>query len=314
MTNLIADIGGTNARFALCEDDGTISNVQIYPCKKFKHFADVVKKFITESKVEIKKAAMAIACPITGDHVQFTNCKLDFSILELQNQFKFEKLEIVNDFVAQAYAIPELTPDDVLKVGEGIAQKNATIGVIGPGTGLGVSFLVPQNGSYIAIPGEGGHATISATTNRQMDVLSILYRQFGHVSAERVISGQGLSNIYNALRLLTNEASLILPPEDIFDLAIKGDDLGFEAVNMMFDMLGTFSGNLALTIGAFGGIYIAGGIIPRPANLNLFIQSDFRKKFAEKGRFKSYLEQIPTFVMASKNPAFLGLSYLIKKM
>ncbi len=314
---LIADIGGTNARFALCAADGTVEQPRVLSCKDYPTIADAVFTYYKQTGVnaeEVKTAAFAVACPVLDDFVHLTNCAWAFSIKELKAKLGLETLTVVNDFVAQALAVPELKESEKVKVGRGEPQAGHPIAVVGPGTGLGVSLLVPQNdGTWIALPSEGGHATMPAPYPEEERVISALRGEYGHVSAERVVSGMGLTNLYKTLKALRNESAEILPPEEITKRALAGDLLCREAVQMMFGLLGTLAGNLALTVGALGGVYIAGGIVPRDGLLEMFKESAFRVRFEAKGRFTEYLSRIPTYVMTAKYPAFLGLSALIKK-
>lgn len=314
---LIADIGGTNARFALCDADGTVEQPLVLSCKDYPTIADAVFAYYKQTDVkaeDVKTAAFAVACPVLGDFVHLTNCAWAFSIKEMKTKLGLETLTVVNDFVAQALAVPELKESEKVKVGRGEPQAGHPIAVVGPGTGLGVSILVPQNdGTWIALPSEGGHATMPAPYPEEERVISALRGEYGHVSAERVVSGMGLTNLYKTLKALRNESADILPPDEITKRALAGDLLCREAVQMMFGLLGTLAGNLALTVGALGGVYIAGGIVPRDGLLEMFKESAFRVRFEAKGRFTDYLSRIPTYVMTAKYPAFLGLSALIKK-
>jgi glucokinase len=262
----------------------------------------------------IKQAAFAVACPVLGDQVSMTNSDWSFSIAELKNRLQLDNLAVVNDFVAQALAVPLLKENQKLKIGRGEATKGFPIVVVGPGTGLGVSILVPQqDGQWIAVASEGGHATMPAPYPEEERVIAALRQEYGHVSAERVVSGMGLTNLYKTLLVLHGREGVSLEPQEISHRALQGDDLCREAVQMMFGLLGTLAGNLALTAGALGGVYIAGGIIPRDGLLDMFKESSFRVRFEAKGRFASYLSRIPTYVMISDYPAFLGLSGLVRK-
>ncbi len=305
---LIADIGGTNARFALCAADGTVERPAVLACRDYSRLADAVSAYCKQAGVApetVKTAAFAVACPVLGDKVSLTNCAWAFSIAELKTKLGLENLTVVNDFVAQALAVPELKESEKVKIGRGEPQAGHPIAVVGPGTGLGVSILVPQNdGAWTALPSEGGHATMPAPYPEEERVISALRGEYGHVSAERVVSGMGLTNLYKTLKALRNEPADVLPPEEITNR---------EAVQMMFGLLGTLAGNLALTVGALGGVYIAGGIVPRKGLLEMFKESAFRVRFEAKGRFTEYLSRIPTYVMTAEYPAFLGLSALIKK-
>ena len=313
-TGLIADVGGTNARFALCDKEGRALCSETVLCRDYAGIEQAIAAFLKKNgDARIKSAALAVASPVLDDIVSMTNCDWIFSISALKKELGLERLQVVNDFVAQALAVPVLTDAEKIKVGGGEPRDRSPVVVVGPGTGLGVSILVPDSaGGWIALPGEGGHATMPAPFPEEERVISALRQEYGHVSAERVISGTGLINLYKTLLTLHREkADESLQPEDISARALAGDPLCREAVQMMFGLLGTFAGNLALTAGSFGGVYIAGGIVPRPGLIDLFKESAFRIRFEAKGRFASYLSRIPTYVMTAEYPAFRGLAQLI---
>ena len=314
---LIADVGGTNARFALCSAAGEFISPVTLLCREYDSLESAVRAYLKRIDYRgtpIKTAAFAVACPVLQDFVSMTNNDWSFSIRGLQKALGLNSLTVVNDFVAQALAVPLLTQAQKIKIGTGEPTEGFPIAVVGPGTGLGVSVLVPQNdGTWKALASEGGHATMPAPFPEEERVISFLRQEYGHVSAERVVSGMGLTNLYRTLLKLRGDESIVLPPEEISKRALAGDSLCREAVQMMFGLLGTLAGNLALTVGALGGVYIAGGIIPRDGLLEMFKESSFRIRFEAKGRFTSYLSRIPTYVMVLDYPAFLGLSGIIQK-
>ncbi|MBV9815222.1 MAG: glucokinase, partial [Alphaproteobacteria bacterium] len=222
----------------------------------------------------------------------------------------FERLEVINDFTALALALPRLSAGDRQPVGGGAAAAGAPIGVLGPGSGLGVSGLVPSGVGWIALTGEGGHATMAAASDREGAVLDHMRRHFAHVSAERTLSGPGLVNLYNSLAAIDGVPAKNYSAAQITDLAMRAEDpLCVETTTMFCAMLGTIAGNLALTLGARGGVYIGGGIVPKLGQT--FIASPFRARFEAKGRFRAYLEAIPTFVVTHPLPAFLGCAALL---
>nr|WP_204367248.1 glucokinase [Methylobacterium sp. B34] len=226
----------------------------------------------------------------------------------MRDALALDGLAVINDFTAVALSVPRLAEEDRRQIGDGAAQPGAVVGVLGPGSGLGLSGLVPgANGRWTALSGEGGHATMAPMSDRESAVLDQLRKSFEHVSAERVLSGPGLVNLYNALMILDGREPAALTPAQVADSAIGGGDPHcVEAVEMFCAMLGTVAGNLALTLGARGGIYIAGGIVPKLGPL--FTHSRFRKRFMEKGRMHDFLAPIPTYVITHELPAFLGLA------
>ncbi len=304
---LVGDIGATNSRLALVEPDGSLSQIRVFACDEYAGLAEMIEAyFSSKARAEIPpRAVLAVASPISGDEVSFTNLPWTFSIEALRRRIGFTRLSVINDFVANALALPHLGADDRMQIGGGVAVAGAPMAVIGPGSGLGVSALVFNNGRSVPIEGEGGHVTMAAADAREAAVLDLMRRRFDHVSAERVLSGPGLVNLYAALCELSGEAIAELSPAQITDRSIAAvHPRAREAAAMFCAMLGTVAGNLALTLGARGGIYIAGGIVPRLGAA--FAQSDFRARFEAKGRFRDYLAAIPTYVITRPLPALLG--------
>ena len=311
---LIGDIGATNARFALVAPGGGFSRPRIYPTDEYVSLADAISAYFADeqSPAAPTQAVLAVASPITGDRVMFTNNPWSFSIKSLRQQLGLQNLRVINDFVACALAIPHLEPSDSLQVGPGAAVAGAPIGILGPGTGLGVSALVPFNNEFVPLESEGGHVTLAAETAREEAVLGIMRRRFDHVSAERVLSGPGLVNLYNALCELSGAPAAAFTAAQITDPGIDEEDPQAKEAKAMFcDMLGSVAGNLALTLGARGGIYIAGGIVPK---LGSYVsQSNFRARFQAKGRLDAYLAGIPTSIIVHPWPALVGASHMLSR-
>jgi glucokinase len=253
---------------------------------------------------------LAVASPITGDKVSFTNAPWTFSIEDLRRRFGFERLRIINDFAANALAVPHLAPGDRVQIGAGEPVEGASIGVIGPGSGLGVSALAFSEGRPVLIQGEGGHVTMAAGDEREAAVLDLMRRRYDHVSAERVLSGPGLVNLYTTLCELSGEPQEPFTAAQVTDARIgEQHPRAHEATATFCAMLGTIAGNLALTLGARGGIYIAGGIVPKLGAR--FAESSFRTRFEAKGRFRDYLTAVPTYVITQAFPALLGAARLL---
>lgn len=313
---LLADVGGTNARFALQSGkDGDIGRVQTLPCADHATLGDAIEYYLNQHSPAQRPAiaAIAIANPIQGDRVQMTNHHWSFSISALRQSLGLQQLELLNDFTALALALPHLPSTDLRQVGGqpgALAQRSQTaLGLIGPGTGLGVSGLLPDGrGGWIPLQGEGGHVTLAATNAAEQAVLALLQARYGHVSAERVVSGQGLGNLYGALTQRdTGQWPDPLPsPAEISQGAIGGQNpRANEAFDLFFSFLGNVAGNLALTLGAWGGIFLGGGILPRLGNR--LETSRFREQFEAKGRFENHLRPVPVWVIqAEQSPALLG--------
>ncbi|MDX1654397.1 MAG: glucokinase [Candidatus Competibacteraceae bacterium] len=305
---LIADIGGTNARFALTGADGAIVRQQTLPCADYPGLTEAVEYYLAGvgEGARPREAAMAIATPITGDRITMTNHVWSFSIEETRQRLGLGRLLMLNDFTALAMALPYLDPGDLTQVG-GDESRRGAIALLGPGTGLGVSGLIPVGEGWVPLQGEGGHVTYGPATDRELEILRITRTHFEHVSAERLISGMGLINLYQAIASLEEKTLEQLTPAQISQRGLEDSDpLCTEAVATFCSMLGTVAGNLALTLGAVGGVYIGGGIVPRLGEY--FARSPFRERFQAKGRFRSYLEPIPCFVIRAHNPALVGVS------
>ncbi len=310
---LLGDIGGTNARFGWqATEGGEITHVQVLACAEFESLLSVINTYLQAQQLPRPAcASLGIANPVVGDQVAMTNHHWQFSIHTLRIELGLSKLLVLNDFTALALALTSLSMDSKRQIGGGTANPDAAIGLIGPGTGLGVSGLLPigyQN-KWIPIAGEGGHISLGASNALEFAILERLQKRYGHVSAERILSGSGLVDLYHALcdvygkpgRELTTAA-------DVLDRAEKVPaSTASETIETFCGFLGTVAGDLALTLGARGGIYIGGGIVPRLGAR--FEASPFRERFEAKGRFKSYLQAIPAWVIHSPvSPALLGAS------
>lgn len=308
---LVGDIGGTNARFALVGSDGAISRFASIPCARHESMAAVIGDYLANAGASPSRAVLAVATSPAGDRVSFTNLPWSFSIADLTARLRLQRLEVINDFHANALAIPHLKPDDVIKLGGGEPVAGAAVGIIGPGSGLGVSALAATPHGLVPIVGEGGHVTMAAGDDEESAVLALLRRDLGHVSAERVLSGPGLLNLYAAICALDGVDAAQPSAAEVTDAALAGRDTrAARALDMFCAMLGTVAADLALTLGARGGIYIAGGIVPRLEAA--FARSPFRRRFEDKGRFSAFLASIPTYVIRRPDTALLGAASLLR--
>lgn len=317
MASLIADVGATNARFALIGAAPGFQRVRVLACEDYGSIEDAIAAYLGDELApagigRVEAAALAVAGPVTGDEVSLTNHPWSFSIDALRRHLAVERLVVVNDFTAVALATPHLKAGESHQVGGGAARAGAPIGVLGPGSGLGVGGLVPVPGGWLPVAGEGGHATMAPATAREGVVLDRLRARFDHVSAERVLSGPGLVTLYNTLAEIDGVPAAAYTAAQITDAGIgERDPHCREAVDMFCAMLGTVAGNLALTFGALGGVHVAGGIVPKLGTV--FASSAFRERFESKGRLRPYLAGIATFVVAHPFPAFLGLTALLER-
>ena len=318
---LVADIGGTNARFALASArDGRISVAPptIYRTADFPALEVALGRFLDEAgHPRIAGVAACAAGPVEGKgaaaHIAMTNCPWDVTAGTLSQVTGAAKPQLMNDFAALALAIPGLETSELSPVGPArMPVAGEPVGLIGAGTGLGIASLVFGGGREIAVPGEGGHADLAAGDDREAAVIAHLRGRFGHVSAERVLSGPGLVTLYGALASLSGkETDPALTPSGIAERARRGTcDIASETVRLFCGWLGAVAGDLALTIGARGGIYIGGGIVPGwlAGGPGLFSEDIFRARFEAKGRFNAWLSRIPVHVIRREDAALLGLA------
>lgn len=306
---LLGDVGGTNARFAWqSAPDAEPDDVAVYPCAGYDTLLAAISHYLqSKGKPTPAACAIGIANPITGDRVKMTNHHWSFSIAQLKIQLGVARLVVINDFTALALALPSLPAADLHQIGRGKAMQGSNIALLGAGTGLGVSGLVASHsGQQMPVTGEGGHVTLAAHDDHEAAVVQHLRQRFGHVSAERVLSGPGLVNLYQTLCALAAHQAEPLDAATIIARARTGEDAQCAtALDLFFNFLGSVAGDLALTLGACGGVYIGGGIVPRL--ITELERSSFRDRFESKGRFRDYLRDIPTKVITtSVSPAFRG--------
>lgn len=308
---LVGDIGGTNARFAIA--DAATLDMQHTGYRRtadFPNIREAIASYLADEASGIRPthAAIAVACPVGDDRIKLTNNHWDFSASQLQQDLGLAELRMLNDFTVQALAIPHLDAEDFTLIGPHVqARDNAPIAVLGPGTGLGVSGLVPdEQGRWVPLSGEGGHVGIVPESELEMDILRYAWQEFGRVSIERLICGSGIAFLYRALSHIRGIQTEPLTQEQVVAKALNGDcEMCRETLMQFAAFLGGYAGDLALILGARGGVYIAGGIIPRFGSL--FEASPFRERFEHKGRFRSYNTAIPTYVVAPHdNPALIG--------
>lgn len=305
--DLIADIGGTHSRCALIDDKGRLIAAETYENREFDGVAEVLEHYLSRRRLQDRpsEAALAIAGPVTGDEVAMTNLPWRISQHELRDTLGLTRLLVVNDFAAVAWALPVLGPKELHPIGGGQAVTREPLAVLGPGSGLGVAVLAPVEGNWVVLPGEGGNVSVATATADESAVVDTLRDASGYCAVESLVSGPGLARIHEFLSERAGEEPPGLTPAAISAAAAKGDRLAVEAQAMFFALLGGLAGDLALTVGARGGIYIAGGIIPRL--LTAFEASEFRARFEGKGRYQPYLEAIPTYVITASAPALIGL-------
>jgi glucokinase len=314
---LLADIGGTYARFTLEVSAGVFAHTASLRCADHADFHAAVSAYLSRLPAglagNVQHAAIAIANPVAGDQVRMTNYHWHFSIEQMRQQLRLETLVVVNDFTALAMALPRLRPSQRRQVGGGAPREASVTGLIGSGSGLGVSGLIPANDGWIALGTEGGHSSFAPRDEREILILRHALERFPHVSFERLLSGPGLELIHAALAARAASSASGRPPlgaPEITRRALDGSDaLCIETLDAFCAILGTAASNLAVTLGALGGIYIGGGIVPRLGEF--FDRSSFRARFESKGRFSDYLKAIPTFVITAEHATFVGASAIL---
>jgi glucokinase len=320
MPALLGDIGATNARFALLDAEGRIDHVRILACDDHVGLAEAAEAYLADVKGPAPEAAaIDVAGPVSGDEITLTNHPWSFSQAALRQRLAPQRLLVVNDFAAVAAAAPHIPASELSRIGGAAAAPGAPIGVLGPGSGLGVGGIVPIRGGagaggrnhWIALPGEGGHVSLAPGTARESRVVEAMRRRFGRVSAERALSGPGLVNLYASLCEIDGVPAEAFAPSQITDPDVgRRDPRCREALAMFAELLGVVAGDLALTLGARGGVYIAGGIVPRLGAG--FPAGGFRRRFEDKGRMSPYLAPIPVYVIRHPYPAFVGLAALLQ--
>lgn len=310
---LLADIGATHARFALETAPGVFRHVRVLKCEDFAGIVPLLYCYLADHRaIRLNHAALAVANPISGDHVRMTNRDWAFSTDAVRRELGLHTLLIVNDFTALAMSLPGLSGKDLMQVGGGTAIDNAVIGVLGPGTGLGVSGLIPTADGFVTLGSEGGHCNFAPADEREYAILQYAWKRWSHVSNERLISGPGLELIFRALAERNGVTTVERSAQDILSGALSEQEpLCLEALECFCAMLGSVSANLAVTLGAVGGIFIGGGIVPRMGEW--FASSPFRARFEAKGRFAGYAAQIPTYVIMTPNPAFIGVATILSE-
>lgn len=303
--DLLSDVGGTNARFALCRP-GTLELIEPrkYANANFASLEDAIAHYITEVRIAPKRACIAIAGPVLGDFVRLSNINWAFSARALAEKFELSHIEVTNDFTALAMSVPHEPADNVIQIGTGSPVAYKPISVLGPGTGLGVSGLFWAGDHWIPMEGEGGNVAFSPTSALEIELLRYAMRTLSFVTAEHFISGLGLTLLHQAMLEVAGKNPETLTAKEIATQAKQhpGSDC-HHTINQFCGMLGAFTGDRVMTLGALGGAYIGGGIVPQLEHL--FSESAFRTRFEEKGKFYDYIKGVPTYVLLSHSRAAL---------
>ena len=311
---LLGDIGGTNVRLALqLAPEAPISHILTLPLRDFDNAHDAITDYLDQvgagtGPLRPQTACLGVAGPVLGDWIELFNAPWAFSTQALRVGLGLRELRVLNDFTVLALALPVLPSDELVQIGGEPPMPGMTKGLMGAGTGLGVSALLPAPGGlWVPMAGEGGHVSLPASDESEERLLAVLRAQYGHVSAERVLSGSGLVVLYEAHAQLAGCAAEPLMPADVTEQGLSGECPLCEAALHSFCLFfGTIAANLAVTVGAQGGFYIGGGIVPRLGDF--FVRSGFRARFEAKGRYTGYVSRIPVFVIHSPYPALIGAS------
>ncbi len=309
---LLADIGGTNARFALADPAASapllLDSVREYPVAEFPSLADAARHHLDATGATARRGVFAVAGRVDGDEARITNHPWVISRRRTQSALGFERLQLINDFAAQSMAITLLQAGDVVPVGGTTwtprQSGDRTYAVIGPGTGLGVGGLVVRDGHFYPLETEGGHTSFPPGTPEEIDILEHLSAQFGRVSNERLICGPGLVNLHRALSEIAGEDPGPMRPSDITARAAEGDVRCMRAVDVYCAVFGAIAGDLVLTLGAWDGVFLTGGLVPKM--LRSLQHSGFRQRFEHKGRFSANMARVPSMAVLHPQPGLLG--------
>jgi glucokinase len=323
---LVADIGGTHARFAVLDAAGLPTQIQNLKTADYVDLAMAMAAYVDGAQpMSAVAAVISIAAPLSGDRVQMTNAAWDFSILKTERDLGLHSLRLINDFEALALAVPTLQSGELMAIGHALPQDALqTKAIIGPGTGLGMAGVMPvvqsHQTAWHAIPCEGGHASMAPTTAREAALLQAVWhleasaKGARHMCWEDFLSGTGLPLLHRAVCLVDGFAYQPLTPAQMGEAAlVHADAASLATLRTFCDMLGGAAGDLALMTGARGGVYIKGGVLDRVLELSPdFLQtSNFRERFLAKGAYRAYMQSIPTWFITAPQIALRGCATLL---
>ncbi len=312
-TALIADIGATNARFALLAGSD-VAVTETYAVADHASPVEAARAFLAGPAKDHapRQALIAAAGPVEHGRIVLTNAAWIVDPDRISKELAIPEVRVLNDFEAQAWALPALRPQHVVAIGTLASGARGTMAVMGPGSGFGLAAMAFAGDVEAVLVTEGGHATLSSENRREDAIILALRLQLHHVSVERVLSGSGLINLYHAIARVDGRTVPERDSGEIVAHALAGDcHVSHEALELFCAFLGSVAGNVALTLGAHGGVFIGGGIAPRFTDF--LRRSAFRERFVAKGRMSSYLAHIPTAVIVHPTPAFLGLAHLASR-
>ncbi|WP_332773461.1 glucokinase [Phenylobacterium sp.] len=315
-TGLVGDVGGTNARLALVDNTGRIRNPKTYPAAEYGALSEVIAEYLetTAGRQRPDKAVLAVAGPVVDGEIEFTNLDWRVSEGELIGTFEFHAAKLINDFAAQALAAPVMDADDLRVIGPALkGAEGAPVVVLGAGTGFGVSMVVRTERGDIPISSEGGHAGFAPYDGIEAAIWASLRRTHGRVSIERILSGPGLHALYRGLADVRGVAADLRDEKAVLAAGQSGGDLlAEETLDRFCEILGSVAGDLALTCGARGGVYVSGGIAPRMADR--LTSGGFRRRFEDKGRLSDYTRDIPTSLIVHPYAALVGAARVLEQL
>ena len=313
--NLVGDIGGTNARFALvAPGKSELMSIKTLQCTKFETVQEAIKSYLSSiNDVEIISACIASAGTTHLDVFKPANNDWVINKSNVSSALNDIQVNWINDFSAQALATTTLKSNDVIVINKGAVQPERVRLVIGPGTGLGTCGLINSSSGWVPLPAQGGHSDFAPNSSLEIEIWTLLQKQFGHVAVERILSGPGIVNLYKALCQINEKEVLFNSPSEITSAAIKvnPDSMSKETLHLFCRIFGSVTGSIALSTGCLGGIYITSDLVRN--FLDFFIDSDFLKSFEDKGRLKYYMTDIPIFISKKENMGLIGSTYQLNK-
>ena len=313
---LVADIGGTNARFAIAEiDEGAVSirNAQSFRAEDFETIRDAADAYLESVSEKPKRGSFAAAGPIINNEVQFTNSHWTLRAIDIAGPLGFDDFDIINDFFALAAGIEHLHDSAFVEIKSGAPMADAPVLVIGPGTGLGQALIVPTGSGRKVIATEGGHVSFAPRTDEEIEIKKFIAREHPRVSVERLLSGRGLVNIHRALCAMEGAQRVSLQANEITQAAITGEHpIAVKAIDMFCAILGRVVGDAVLSTGARGGVVLGGGIVPKIKDV--FLASAFCERFSDKGRMSDYVAAVPIRLIVEDGAALYGAAATIARI
>lgn len=322
---MAGDIGGTKTNlglFFMGKSRPIQKVIETYPSQEVPHLEQIIDRFVDKHRISVASACFGVAGPVQNGRSKTTNLPWEISEYQIKTRFKWAHVRLINDLAATALAIPLLNSREMLSLNKVKVIRRRNLGLVAPGTGLGMALLIWTDGGYIPVASEGGHVDFSPTEKAEVELWQYLNHRLGHVSVERVLSGQGLLNLYTWLKdsgryqepaWLAQNIKDMDPAKAISEAALeKREPICLEALNIFVSIFGAVAGNLALTGFTTGGIYLGGGIPPKI--LSKLKEDLFMASFTNKGRFKDFLKKIPVRVILNDKAALLGAAYCAFRM